>query len=216
MINRLALATALGALAFTPAFAATMPSAPVAAPLSPQDQALVQKASAYLENLSTVAGRFTQTNPRGGAADGTFYLQRPGKARLDYDAPSGVTVASDGRAVTAVDRRLKTIQRVPLGFTPFALFLARNIRLDKGVTITGVNHTAQGFSLTAQRGHKATRGQIALSFSVAPLVLRGWALTEPQGGTTTVVLSNLAPAAAHPMAFFQPVLPPSAPPPDEP
>lgn len=205
----------VAALCVAPAFAAVPPAA-VAPPLSPQDQALVQQASAYLENLGTVEGHFTQMNPRGGSAGGMFYLQRPGKARLDYDAPSGVTVASDGRAVTAVDRRLKTIQRVPLGFTPFAMFLARNIRLDKGVTITGVSHAAQGFSLTAQKGRKATRGQIALSFSTAPLVLRGWALTEPQGGTTTVVLSNLTPAAAHPMAFFQPILPPTAPLPNEP
>lgn len=198
------------ALTAAPSLAAvTPPPSPV---LSAEDRALVQRAAAYLEGLTTVEGRFTQTNPRGGAASGTFYLQRPGKARLDYDAPSGVTVASDGRALTAVDRRLKTIQRVPLGFTPFAMFLARNIRLDKGVTITGVNHTAQGFSLTAQRGRKATQGQIALSFANSPLALKGWALTEPQGGTTTVSLAGLAPAASHPTAFFQPILPPAAPP----
>lgn len=199
------LAAALAAaVAASPVLAAGAPPS-----LSAQDQATVAQATAYLESLNTVEGHFTQTNARGRTAAGIFYLQRPGKARLDYDPPSGVTVASDGRAMTWIDRRLKTIQRAPLGFTPFALFLARNIRLDKGVTVSGVTRTAQGFSLTARKGQKNTQGQITLSFSAAPLALKGWALTEPQGGTTTVILSTLVPAAPHAMAFFQPILPPA-------
>lgn len=184
---------------------AASPAAPP--PLAPQDQATVQRVIAYLESITTAEGYFTQTDPRGGQAGGVFFLQRPGKARLDYDPPSGLTVASDGRALTAVDRRLKTIQRVPLGFTPFAMFLARNIRLDKDVAVSTVTRTAQGLSLTARRGRKASQGQITLNFSDSPLALKGWTITEPQGGTTTVVLNHFAPAAGHPTAFFQPTLP---------
>ena len=190
----------------TPVFAAATP--PPAA-LSPDDQATVQRALAYLQGVTTAQGHFVQTDPRGGSAGGIFYLQRPGKARLDYDLPSGVTVASNGRLLTQVNRRLKTVQSAPLGFTPFAMFLARDIRLDKGVTISAVTHSAKGFDLTARRGRKTTRGQITLNFSDAPIALKGWSLTEPQGGTTVVRLTDFAPSRSHPTAFFEPALPPA-------
>lgn len=196
------------ALLAEPAFAAAAPP-PV---LSPQDQATVQRALAYLQGVTTAQGHFVQTNPRGGSASGIFYLQRPGKARLDYDPPSGVTVASDGHVLTQVNRRLKTIQSAPLGFTPFALFLSSNIRLEKGVTISAVTHTAQGFSLTARRGRKTTQGQITFNFAAEPISLKGWSLTEPQGRTTVVRLTDFARSAPHPTAFFEPVLPPTPPP----
>ena len=203
-----ALAGVAVALMAAPIFAANAPPPP-APVLSPQDQADVQRALAYLQGVTTAQGHFVQTDPRGGSAGGIFYLQRPGKARLDYDPPSGVSVASDGHVLTQVNRRLKTIQSAPLGFTPFAMFLARDIRLDKGVTITAVTHTAQGFALTARRGRKNTQGQITLNFSNAPVALEGWSLTEPQGGTTVVRLTDFARSGSHPTAFFEPVLPPA-------
>ena len=204
----LALVGLAASLLATPALAA---KAPPPSALSRDDQATVQKALAYLQGVTTAQGHFTQTDPRGNAASGIFYLQRPGKARLDYDPPSGVTIASNGHVLTEVNRRLKTIQSAPLGFTPFALFLSNNIRLEKGVTITAVTHTAQGFSLTARRGRRTTSGQITFSFSTEPMALKGWSLTEPQGGTTVVRLTDFARAAPHPTAFFEPVLPPAAP-----
>ena len=196
----------------TPVLAAGPPPPAAAPALSPDDQATVQRALAYLQGARTAQGHFIQTDPRGNAATGIFYLQRPGKARLDYDPPSGVTIASNGHVLTQVNRRLKTVQSVPLGFTPFALFLSNNIRLEKGVTISAVTHTAQGFSLTARRGRKTTQGQITFNFSTEPMSLKGWSLTEPQGGTTVVRLTDFASSGSHATAFFEPVLPPTPPP----
>src|SRR5258706_10684582 len=125
-------ALALAATAASAAFAAPAPL-PV---LSQEDAALVSRAVAYLEGLPASKGRFVQTDARGGVTHGTFYLQRPGKARFEYDPPSGVIMASNGSVVAVFNSRLKTYEAYPLGATPLSLFLARQIRLDRGVRVS--------------------------------------------------------------------------------
>jgi outer membrane lipoprotein-sorting protein len=171
-------------------------------PLAPDDAALVQRATAYLQHLTTAKGRFAQTNPRGQTVTGTFVLQRPGKARFDYDPPSGLTIASDGHRVAVLDRRLKTIQASPLGLTPLSLFLAKDIRLDRGVAVTKVTHTAGGFTVVARDSGKKAQGQIALDFTESPIALTGWTITDAGGGATRVRLTDFAPSAPREAAFF--------------
>ncbi len=177
-------------------------AAPSASPLSAADAALVAKAVAYLQTLTTDKGRFVQTDAKGAVTQGTLWLQRPGRARFEYDPPSGLVIASDGHEVSVVDRRLKTIQSYPLGLTPLALLLARDIRLDKGVAVTQVARFPNAFAITARDGRKKAQGQIVLYFSDAPIALTGWALTDAQGRTVRVRLSLVA-APPREAKFFQ-------------
>jgi len=179
--------------------ALALPSAALAqpspAPLSASDQALVDKAVAYLQNLSEAKGRFTQTDARGTVTAGDLYLKRPGTARFAYDPPSGLLVVSDGGAVAIQDSRLKTFDSYPLGATPLSLFLAKTIRLDRGVQVTRVARAADGFTLTARDGKKETAGQLVLSFADNPMSLRSWAVTDAQGRTTQVRIDKLEPTS---------------------
>lgn len=172
-------------------------AAPLAGPalaqtgLSAADQALVARAVAYLEGLDEAKARFVQTDARGRATTGQLFMKRPGKARFAYDAPSGLLVVSDGGVVSVQDKRLKTFDQYPLAATPLSLFLARTIRLDRGVTITRVSRMADGFSITARDGKKETAGQITLTFTDAPLALAGWTVTDAQQRPTRVQLQGL-------------------------
>jgi len=191
MLDRRRLLLTAAALALPAlAHAADAPGA-----LSAEDQALVDKAVAYLQGLTEAKGRFTQTDGRGAITTGELYLKRPGKARFAYDPPSGLTVVSDGGSVLVSDSRLKTFDSYPLGATPLSLFLAKTIRLDKGVQVTRVARAADGFTLTARDGKKETAGQLALTFSDNPMQLRSWAVTDAQGRTTQVRIDNLQPAS---------------------
>lgn len=179
--------------------------------LNEDDQRDVTRAIRYIEALTSEQSRFVQTDARGGRSEGTFYLQRPGKARFDYDPPSGLSIASDGHEVRVVDRRLKTIHAYPLGLTPLGLFLARDVRLDRGVVVTQVTHTADGLTIVAEDAHKKTRGRIALTFSDAPFALTGWTITDARGTTVTVRLAGMAHAEPRDASFFKladPALPP--------
>jgi outer membrane lipoprotein-sorting protein len=159
--------------------------------LSAEDQALVDKAVAYLQGLIEAKGRFTQTDARGAVTTGELFLKRPGKARFAYDPPSGLLVVSDGGSVAVQDSRLKTFDSYPLGATPLSLFLAKTIRLDRGVQVTRVARAADGFTVTARDGKKETAGQLALSFADNPMQLRSWAVTDAQGHTTQVRIDSL-------------------------
>jgi outer membrane lipoprotein-sorting protein len=172
------------------------------APLNAADQALVDRAVAYLEGLSEAKARFVQTDARGRATTGQLFMKRPGKARFAYDPPSGLLVVSDGGVVSVQDKRLKTFDQYPLGATPLSLFLAKTIRLDKGVAVTRVSRMADGFSITARDGKKETAGQITLTFTDTPLALAGWTVTDAQNRPTRVQLQGLERAAGLDRSLF--------------
>lgn len=155
------------------------------------DQALVDKAVAYLQALPTARGRFVQTDPRGSVSQGAIYLQRPGRARFEYDAPSSLLVVSDGKVVSVADKRLKTVNRYFLSQTPLKLFLADEIRLDRGVAVSRVTRLTDGFEITAQDRIGKTRGQIVLTFGDSPMQLLGWKITDARNAVTQVRLTSL-------------------------
>ena len=165
------------------------PLAAHAADLTPDQQALVQRAGDYLQSLRTVTGRFTQTAANGATTGGTLWLQRPGKARFQYDPPAGLLVVSDGHFVGVTDTRLKTFNEVPLRNTPLALLLGEQVRFDR-VNVTDVEQSADGFALTARNA----QGRITLRFGDDPVALKGWTLTDGQGRKTRVALGPLSPA----------------------
>jgi outer membrane lipoprotein-sorting protein len=184
------------------ALLAGMPLAPSIAAAAAADDPRVAKAVAYLDGVNDVKARFAQSDGRGAVAEGTVYLARPGRARFEYDPPSGLLITSDGRTVTLTDARLKTLQRIPLASTPLAVFLAEHVRLDHGAQITRVDASADGFSITARDTRNLSGGEITLYFTDRPMRLSGWAITDAQARTTRVSLGALTPFAPPSDAFF--------------
>jgi outer membrane lipoprotein-sorting protein len=175
---------------------------PAISPLTPEDRALVDRAAAYLQGLVEAKGRFVQTDPRGAVSQGDLYLKRPGKARFAYDPPAGLLVVSDGGNVSVQNSRLKTFDSYPLMATPLSLLLARQIRLDRGVVISRVSRLSDGFTLTARDGKKQAEGQITLAFSDSPMQLIGWTVTDAQGQSTHVRLTELRPVSGLASSLF--------------
>ncbi|NEX92885.1 outer-membrane lipoprotein carrier protein LolA [Caulobacter sp. 17J65-9] len=165
-----------------------------AAPLSAEDKALVDKAAAYLQQLDAAKGRFVQTDARGARSEGDFWLKRPGKVRFAYD--KGLLVVSDGFNVNIHDPRLKTFDRYPLSATPLQVFLAKQIRLDKGVKVDRVTKTADGFQITARDAKRPGDGSITLAFIDGPnMRLKEWTVADAQGQRTRVQLTTLEPTS---------------------
>lgn len=186
--RRFLLAAGLAAAIASPAFAQQAKPAP--AVLSAEQKALLDKATAYIQGLSSAKGRFVQTDARGTVTQGTLYLQRPGKARFAYDPPAGLLVVSNGNNVNIFDSRLKTFESYPLSKTPLNLLLAREVRLDRGVTITDIRPLADGFTIVAQDGKRQALGKISIDFSNSPVGLMGWTVTDIKGGQIRVRLSD--------------------------
>lgn len=167
-----------------------------AAGLSAADRALVGQAAASLQALKSAKGRFIQTDANGATSQGTFYLQRPGKIRFEYDPARPLLVVSDGYNVKVYDRALKTFDQYPLGQTPLSLLLAREVSLDKGVIVDRVERRTGGFAITARDGRKQAEGRIELLFAGPNAQLREWTVIDPQGQRTRVRLNGVAPVAS--------------------
>ena len=188
--RRFLLAAGLAAAIASPALA--QQTKPVPARLTAEQQALLDKATAYIQGLSSAKGRFVQTDARGTVTQGAFYMQRPGKARFAYDPPAGLLVVSNGANVNIFDSRLKTYESYPLSKTPLNLLLAREVRLDRGVVITDIRPLADGFTIVAQDAKRQALGRISMDFSNSPVGLMGWTVTDIKGGQIRVRLSDFA------------------------
>jgi outer membrane lipoprotein-sorting protein len=194
MLKRHAMAAVLAALvagAAAPALAKAAPPPMAAGPLSPEDKAVVDEATAYLNSLDQAKGEFVQTDARGNVSRGELYLNRPGKARFEYNPPSSMIVVANGHSVTVYNRRLQTFDSYPLNSTPLALFLQKQVRLDQKVVVTGVERFAGGFRLTARDARHPGRGEITLTFSDGPVTLKQWSIVDSQGARTTVEINGL-------------------------
>ena len=72
-----------------------------------QRTAAIASLTQSINAITRIQGRFLQTNPDGSTVGGRFWLQRPGKVRFEYDAPSPLLLISDGATVSLQDRRLR-------------------------------------------------------------------------------------------------------------
>ena len=196
--NLLALFAAAALTAATPVLT---PAAAVAQSLSASDRAAVDQASAYLQGLTTAKGRFVQTDHNGAVTQGTFYLQRPGKIRFEYDAPSRQLVVADGRQIHISNPRLKTFQSVAQSSTPLALFLGRTIDLDRSA-VSSVTRSGSGFAISARDRRNPRSGYITLSFTGSPLQLREWTVVDPQNRRTKVRITSMSRSGALPASLF--------------
>lgn len=196
---------ALAAAALVTSAAPTLPavaqSRTANASMSAADRAAVNQASAYLQGLTGARGRFVQTDARGAVTKGNYYLQRPGKLRLEYDAPSRLLIVADGSKINVSDPRLKTFNSYPQSSTPLSLFLGRTIDIDRGA-VNSVTRTSYGFSINARDRRNPRLGYITLAFSGSPIQLREWTVVDGKGQRTRVQLTSMTRASGLSPSLF--------------
>lgn len=168
-------AFALAGMAARPAFAKS------AAP---------QKIADHFVSVRTMAGEFVQLGPKGEQTGGKFFIQRPGKIRFNYEAPSNIRVIADGKSVVVNNKKLDTWDIYPLSKTPLKLLLDDRIDLS-AESVKSVDEKPD--LTTIVLGNKSVFGdaKITLLFDPATFELRQWTVTDAQGKDTTVMIFNV-------------------------
>jgi len=163
---------------------------PVSAAVStPTDKADIDRAEAYLNTITTLKAHFMQVAPDGGTAEGTVYLWRPGRLRLDYDPPSPIQVFADGNFLIYYDKQLKQVSYVDLDSTPAGILVRAKVALDSNdLKVTKVSHQPGILNVTVTKAADPSQGRITLVFTEQPFQLRQWQVVDPQGQVTTVSL----------------------------
>ena len=91
-------------------------------------QLSLNQISAYLNDLQTAQGGFTQINQDGTLSTGQIYIKRPGRIRFEYNAPVDSLVMAGGGQLAVFDPRSNTgPDRYPLSQTPLSIILQPNV-----------------------------------------------------------------------------------------
>lgn len=191
--------TAAPAPPVAPATAPVASIAPAAAPRPavntvPTNQAAaIERVNAYVNSIDTLTGRFVQYGGDGRRAEGTLYIQRPGRLRFAYNPPSTLEIVADGRSVAIRDSKLKTNDVYPIGQTPLKFLLKDRFDLTRDTKLRAVDIGNDGV-VTVSFEDSATIGgtsRITLRFDARNNALRQWTVVDPQGYETSIALSDL-------------------------
>lgn len=148
--------------------------------------------SAYLNDLQTAEGSFTQINDDGTISTGKIYIKRPGRMRFEYNAPDSALVVASANAVYIADSKSNLPpETYPLRRTPLSLILARNVNLARANMVVGHGFDGTATVVTAQDPENPEYGSIQMKFTGDPVQLRQWVINDDAGGKTTVVLGDL-------------------------
>jgi len=137
--------------------------------LTPQDRADLARIEAYLDTLHTLKAHFLQVSANGETAEGTAWLDRPGRMRFEYDPPSPFLLVAAHGTVVFQDRRLRQISDYPLSATPLGILLADHVKLAGDVTVTGIARQPGQIQVTMVRTSSPGDGSLTLVFADNPL-----------------------------------------------
>ena len=174
----------------------------VAGPAAAQDVIPLSELSGYLNDIRTAQGDFTQVNADGSVSTGTIYLQRPGRARFEYDGEDTLVMAGGGQVAIFDGRSNTPPEQYPLRETPLSVILAERVDLAQNNMVMAHGSDGTTTSVVAQDPERPEIGNIELIFTGDPVELRQWIITDQGGSRTTVVLGGLETGGSIPARLF--------------
>jgi outer membrane lipoprotein-sorting protein len=158
--------------------------------LAAKDKETLTRVEQYLSDIHSISSEFLQSAPSGDITGGRFYLQRPGKLRMEYNPPTPILMVTSGSDIVYYDKELDQISRISLDSTLVG-FLARDtVKFDDSVVITKIEYGDKSIHLSLIQVRKPKDGMLTLEFSDKPLTLRNMNVTDSSGQVTTVALNN--------------------------
>ena len=164
--------------------------------------ARVQKAEDYLNNLGTARARFVQTTHNGQQLVGTFYLDRPGKLRFEYDDPVKDFVVADGVFIYFYDAEAGEQSNAPIGQTLADFILRDNLKLSGDIEVRDIKSKGGILQIELVQEADPEAGQLILGFDEEPFTLKKWRVIDAQGLITEVELFYLKTDIKHQDGLF--------------
>jgi outer membrane lipoprotein-sorting protein len=166
-------------------------SQPADAQMSPRDSADLARIQAYLNGIRSLRARFVQTAPDGSLTQGVALMQRPGKMRFQYDAPSPFLLVANYGILFFHDSQLNQTTNIPLSRTPLGILLGDQVALSGTVTVTKIVRLPGQIQVSLVRSDNPGEGTLTLIFADNPLALRQWIVLDQQGKQTRVSFTNM-------------------------
>ena len=155
-------------------------------------RAQAARISGYLSALQSLSGNFVQVGPDGSRATGSFFIQKPGKVRFEYDPPNPIAIVADGSSVAVRDTKLATQDLYPLSQTPLRFLLSDRIDLMRDTNVVAVSADDMFITVTIEEKQPLVgTSRLMLMVGAKDNQLKQWTITDPQGYDTTVAVYNL-------------------------
>src|SRR5207237_10600756 len=112
---------------------------------------------------------------------GEFYIQKPGKVRFEYEAPSPIAIIADGSSLAVRDRKLATQDIYPLSQTPLRYLLSDRIDLLKDTNVVNVTADDIYISVTIEEKQALIgTSRLMLMIGAKDGQLKQWPAPDPQ------------------------------------
>ncbi|MGZ9108413.1 MAG: LolA family protein [Micavibrio sp.] len=151
----------------------------------------IRAAETYLNQLKTAKARYLLTTADGTQQIGTFYLNRPGKLRFEYDPPLKDFIVADGILIYFYDAQLGEQSNAPIGQTMADFLLRKDIKLSGDVTIEKITEGGGLLQITLIQTTDPGAGSLTLGFTENPVQLKKWRVVDAQGQIVEVELFQL-------------------------
>ena len=160
--------------------------------IDPAARDIVQSLNSYFNTLRYMNADFVQVGPDGRRTTGKLYMDKPGRMRFQYDAPSTIELIADGQTVAVRDRKLATQDVYSLNQTPLRYLLSERIDLTRDANVVGI--TRDNDYVTVMLEEKQVLGgtnKLMILFNASDMRLRQWTVTDAQGYDTAVAIHNI-------------------------
>ncbi|MEM6781857.1 MAG: outer membrane lipoprotein carrier protein LolA [Pseudomonadota bacterium] len=154
----------------------------------------IQRAEQYLQSLDKLQASFTQTyidelnNEQ--ILTGTFYLNRPGRLRFEFNEIDDFIVA-DGFFVYFYDAEERQQSNAPIGQTLADFLLRDKIELRDDINVSNIRKSNGYTFMTFTQTDDPQAGSLEMMFSDIPFQLQKWRVTDAQGTSVDVSLKDI-------------------------
>lgn len=158
---------------------------------TPQNREILTKVEQMLRSITTMKSRFSEFTSKDGdfMKHGDFYLSRPNKMRLIYDAPADVEFIADGMYFIYYDKGFDQVSYLEIDQTPAAILLKSNFTFDdKEFLVTGIEQDLDEYRISAVKNKEPELGELTLITGIDPVDFRQWELVDAKGIKSTVGL----------------------------
>ena len=153
-------------------------------------QTLLLTAEKYLDSIRSLQASFIQSSTTGAVANGTLFIDRPGKLRIQYKKPVTLQVYANDTWLYYIDYDLKEISQIPVDKTPASFLLHNKFRFSRELDILNTTKSHGTLRIEIAMRDSAGGGSMTLIFSENIDAFLGWVIEDTQGVKTKISLMN--------------------------
>ena len=162
------------------------------------------RAEQWFNDLDTMEARFVQVASDGSNSEGTLYFRRPFRSRFEYDDPIPLVLITTESWLHVDEQDQRQVTSYPISETPLAAILSERVRLTSPDFLTSTERAEGVVRVILDQTAGEAAGRLVLEFTETPFELRRWLITDANGITTSVLLSNMVKGRPMPPTLFVP------------